>query len=426
MSPARLDPAGAWRVSRWESPATHYPRRRVGRAAVETYTQAPGYYRFYGLADPAGRRRELYRTTRALPLTQLTVDGETWMVDDPPHLTAVREFAHEYRGHVLCAGLGLGLVAHALLDNPAVAAVTLVERDPDVAALVGPLVAGPRVRVVVADWWGYDPAADPGFAVPVGGVFFDILRGDAGSPVVQAGALREGKGYGGFPVGGQWLKCLNQELVDKHFAKLYGKASVGSPPMSVPHVDTRHINGKKELLFGPFAGFSTKFLKNGSWFDLPKSIQIDNVAPMLYAGLNNVPLTKYLIQQVRQSPEDRLAALREYVPYAKMEDWELQDAGQRVQVIRKDEDQGGVLEFGTEVIVSEDGSIAALLGASPGASTAVGIMLGIIPKCFREDSQKPYWKDKLKEMVPSYRRFLREHEDLVLATRERTHRTLGI
>lgn len=190
MSPARLDPAGAWRVSRWESPATHYPRRRVGRAAVETYTQAPGYYRFYGLADPAGRRRELYRTTRALPLTQLTVDGETWMVDDPPHLTAVREFAHEYRGHVLCAGLGLGLVAHALLDNPAVAAVTLVERDPDVAALVGPLVAGPRVRVVVADWWGYDPAADPGFAVPVGGVFFDILRGDAGSPVVQAGALR--------------------------------------------------------------------------------------------------------------------------------------------------------------------------------------------------------------------------------------------
>lgn len=256
--------------------------------------------------------------------------------------------------------------------------------------------------------------------------FVFIGAGGASLHLLEKSDVREGKGYGGFPVGGQWLKCLNQELVDKHFAKLYGKASVGSPPMSVPHVDTRHINGKKELLFGPFAGFSTKFLKNGSWFDLPKSIQIDNVAPMLYAGLNNVPLTKYLIQQVRQSPEDRLAALREYVPYAKMEDWELQDAGQRVQVIRKDEDQGGVLEFGTEVIVSEDGSIAALLGASPGASTAVGIMLGIIPKCFREDSQKPYWKDKLKEMVPSYRRFLREHEDLVLATRERTHRTLGI
>lgn len=139
--------------------------------------------------------------------------------------------------------------------------------------------------------------------------------------------------------------------------------------------------------------------------DLPKSIQLDNVLPMVYAGLRNVDLTKYLIQQVRQTPEDRLTALREYVPYAKMEDWELLDAGQRVQVIKKDADQGGVLEFGTEVVVAEDGSIAALLGASPGASTAVSIMLGLIPKCFKGDSQQASWKNKLKEMVPSYRRF---------------------
>ncbi len=256
--------------------------------------------------------------------------------------------------------------------------------------------------------------------------FVFIGAGGASLHLLEKSDIREGRGFGGFPVGGQWLKCINPELIEKHFAKVYGKASVGSPPMSVPHVDSRWINGKKELLFGPFAGFSTKFLKNGSFMDLPKSIQLDNVAPMIYAGLNNVALTKYLIQQVRQTPEDRLAALREYVPYAKMEDWELLDAGQRVQVIKKDADKGGVLEFGTEVVVAEDGTIAALLGASPGASTAVSIMLGIIPKCFKESSQLAGWKNKLKEMVPSYRRFLRDNEELVIASRTRTHKALGL
>jgi len=256
--------------------------------------------------------------------------------------------------------------------------------------------------------------------------FVFIGAGGASLHLLDKTNIEEASGYGGFPVGGQWLKCLNEELIAKHYAKVYGKASVGSPPMSVPHVDTRTIDGKRELLFGPFAGFSTKFLKNGSYFDLPKSVQLDNVLPMIYAGLNNVPLTKYLIEQVRQSPEDRLAALREYVPYAKMDDWELLDAGQRVQVIRKDAVEGGVLEFGTEVVVRLDGSIAALLGASPGASTAASIMLGILPKCFRSESQLPVWKNKLKEMVPSYRQFLRESDDLVQATRARTHRTLQL
>lgn len=270
----------------------------------------------------------------------------------------------------------------------------------------------------------HDLAADKKKSVT--GKFVFIGAGGASLHLLEKSNIRESKGYGGFPVGGQWLKCLNHDLIEKHFAKVYGKASVGSPPMSVPHVDSRWIDGKKELLFGPFAGFSTKFLKNGSFMDLPKSIQLDNVLPMVYAGLNNVQLTKYLIEQVRQSPEDRLAALREYVPYAKMEDWELLDAGQRVQVIRKDEDQGGVLEFGTEVIVSEDGTIAALLGASPGASTATGIMLNLVPKCFKEHSQLAEWKNKLKEMVPSYRKFLRDSDEMVKASRDRTHDILGI
>ena len=260
----------------------------------------------------------------------------------------------------------------------------------------------------------------------VKGKFVFIGAGGASLHLLEKSDIREGKGYGGFPVGGQWLKCINPELIEKHFAKVYGKASVGAPPMSVPHVDSRWIDGKKELLFGPFAGFSTKFLKNGSFMDLPKSIKADNVLPMIYAGLNNVQLTKYLIEQVRQTPEDRLAALREYVPYAKLEDWELLDAGQRVQVIKKDEDQGGVLEFGTEVVVAEDGTIAALLGASPGASTAVAIMLGLVPKCFKESSQLPEWKNKLKEMVPSYRRFLRDSDELINVSRTYSHDVLGL
>ena len=256
--------------------------------------------------------------------------------------------------------------------------------------------------------------------------FVFIGAGGASLFLLEKADVREGRGYGGFPVGGQWLKCVNRELIEKHWGKVYGKASVSSPPMSVPHVDTRFIDGKRELLFGPFACFSTKFLKNGSFMDLPKSIKIDNIAPMVFAGLNNIPLTKYLIQQVRQTPEDRLAALREYVPYAKMEDWVLQDAGQRVQVIRKDDEEGGVLEFGTEVIVSGDGTVVTLLGASPGASTAPAIMLSFLSKCFRENSQTASWKNKLKEMVPSYRKFLRDDEAMVKETRARTSELLGL
>src|SRR6185437_8219757 len=158
---------------------------------------------------------------------------------------------------------------------------------------------------------------------------------------------------------GQWLKCTNPEVIEQHQAKVYGKASVGAPPMSVPHLDTRMINGRKELLFGPYAGFSTRFLKHGSLLDLPSSIKANNIIPMVSAGLDNIPLTKYLIDQVRQSPEDRLEALKDYCPTAKMSDWELEVAGQRVQVIKKDPEHGGVLEFGTEVVTAGDGSIAA-------------------------------------------------------------------
>jgi malate dehydrogenase (quinone) len=167
--------------------------------------------------------------------------------------------------------------------------------------------------------------------------FVFIGAGGGSLPLLEKADVPEGKGFGGFPVSGQWLKCTNPEVIAKHQAKVYGKASVGAPPMSVPHIDSRMINGEKALLFGPFAGFSTRFLKNGSYSDLPLSIKPDNIIPMIAAGIKNIPLTKYLIEQVRQSPKDRINALREYVPNARSKDWKLERAGQRVQVIKKDE-----------------------------------------------------------------------------------------
>ncbi|MBX2899189.1 MAG: malate dehydrogenase (quinone) [Cyclobacteriaceae bacterium] len=256
--------------------------------------------------------------------------------------------------------------------------------------------------------------------------FAFIGAGGATLHLLKRAEIKERKGYGGFPVSGLWLKCNNEELIQKHYAKVYGKASVGSPPMSVPHVDTRFINGKRELLFGPFAGFSTKFLKNGSLMDLPKSIKLDNLLPMIFAGIKNVPLTKYLIQQLRLTPEDRHAALREYVPFTKQVDWELLEAGQRVQVIKKDKDKGGVLEFGTELVVSEDGTVAALLGASPGASTAVGMMLELIQRCFKKQCQTEAWKNRLQEMAPSFGQSISTNPAAVLTSRKRTNAVLQV
>ena len=256
--------------------------------------------------------------------------------------------------------------------------------------------------------------------------FVFIGAGGGSLRLLEKSAIPESRGYGGFPVSGQWLRCTNRAIIERHHAKVYGKASVGAPPMSVPHLDTRMIDGKQELLFGPYAGFSTKFLKNGSYADLPKSIQMSNLAPMLMAGMHNLALTKYLIQQVMQSPEDKLDALREYFPDAQMDDWELEIAGQRVQVIKKDDEEGGVLEFGTEVVSAADGSIAALLGASPGASTAVSIMIDLLNKCFPQQMQSPDWQAKFRRMIPSFGQSLAKDAELTRQVREHTGHILGL
>lgn len=256
--------------------------------------------------------------------------------------------------------------------------------------------------------------------------FVFIGAGGGSLPLLLKSDIPEGKGYGGFPVSGQWLRCTNEQVIQQHNAKVYGLADVGAPPMSVPHLDTRWIKGKQELLFGPYAGFTTKFLKGGSFWDLFKSIKFSNIKAMLGAGIHNLPLTKYLIDQVRLTPEARLDALKKYYPAAKKEDWELAIAGYRVQVIKKDEEEGGVLEFGTEVVSAADGSLAALLGASPGASTAVSIMLGLIQKCFPRQAVSQQWTTKLQEMIPSYGGSLASDATLLDRTRAWTTQVLDL
>lgn len=254
--------------------------------------------------------------------------------------------------------------------------------------------------------------------------FVFIGAGGGSLPLLLKSGIPEADGYGGFPVSGQWLRCINNDIIQQHHAKVYGLAKVGAPPMSVPHLDTRWIKGKQELLFGPYAGFTTKFLKHGSSFDLFKSVKFGNIKPMMIAGLHNIPLTKYLVEQVSLSREERLDELKEYYPDAKMDDWELAIAGYRVQVIKKDEEEGGILEFGTEVVSAADGSIAALLGASPGASTSVSIMLDLLKKCFTKELQQDAWQQKLKEMIPSYGSVLSKNDQLLTEVRNFSKRIL--
>lgn len=255
--------------------------------------------------------------------------------------------------------------------------------------------------------------------------FVFIGAGGGSLPLLQASGIEEANGYGGFPVSGQWLVCRDESIVKQHHAKVYGKAAIGAPPMSVPHLDTRIINGTPALLFGPYAGFTTKFLKTGSKLDMFKSISGNNLYPMLSVGMTSMDLTKYLISEVMQSHEERIETLRGYFPDAKSSDWTLAHAGQRVQVIKKDAKGKGKLEFGTELVSSEDGSLAALMGASPGASVAAFAMIEVLEKCF-SDKMEGEWKEKMQEMIPSYGDSLIENADLLKKVRQNTLSTLNI
>jgi malate dehydrogenase (quinone) len=242
--------------------------------------------------------------------------------------------------------------------------------------------------------------------------------------LLQRAGIPEIRGYAGFPVSGQFYRCDNPVVVARHNAKVYGKAAVGAPPMSVPHLDTRVVDGQSSLLFGPYAGFTPKFLKAGSWWDLPRSIRLGNLIPMLGVAITNLGLIKYLATEVFANRSARLAALREYFPEANADDWYGYNAGQRVQVIAKDSAKGGVLKFGTEVVAHADGSIAGLLGASPGASTSVAAMLDVLDTCF--PAKKSAWATKIATLVPSYGRSLSTDAAAARASLKHTAKVLGI
>jgi malate dehydrogenase (quinone) len=243
--------------------------------------------------------------------------------------------------------------------------------------------------------------------------FVFIGAGGGALHLLQKSGIPEADDYAGFPVGGSFLINDNPDVATQHLAKAYGKASVGSPPMSVPHLDTRVLGGKRVILFGPFATFSTKFLKEGSYLDLLSSTTTSNIWPMMKVGVDEFPLVEYLAGQLMLSDDDRIAALRAYFPKARKEDWRLWQAGQRVQIIKRDPDRGGVLKLGTEIVNAKDGSIAALLGASPGASTAAPIMLQVLEKVFASKVATPEWQAKIREIVPSYGTKLNDDPDRV-------------
>jgi malate dehydrogenase (quinone) len=256
--------------------------------------------------------------------------------------------------------------------------------------------------------------------------FVFIGAGGASLPLLELSGIPEAAGYASFPVSGQWLRCTNRAVIARHDCKVYGQAEVGAPPMSVPHLDTRWVEGSKELLFGPYAGFSTKFLKRGSYLDLFRSIGFDNIGAMVTTGIDNIDLTRYLVGQALMSPEERMAVLRRFYPLAHDEDWEHLVAGQRVQVIQSDGRGHGVLKFGTEVVTSADGSIAALLGASPGASTAVSIMLDLLSRCFPDRFRSASWQSRLRELIPSFGRSLHGDPELCARVRARAEAELGL
>lgn len=256
--------------------------------------------------------------------------------------------------------------------------------------------------------------------------FVFIGAGGAALPLLQLSGIEEAKAYAGFPVGGAFLVTENPDIAARHLAKVYGKADVGSPPMSVPHLDTRVLDGKRVLLFGPFATWSTKFLKNGSYFDLPQSVTPANIIPMMQVGAGELSLVNYLVGQLLQSKKDQMDELRRYMPLARDEDWRLWQAGQRVQIIKNDEEKGGTLNLGTEVVMAADRSIAALLGASPGGSTSPAIMLSLLERAFPERLATPDWQDKLHRIIPSYGQTLNENPALLASVWKETETALRL
>jgi malate dehydrogenase (quinone) len=274
--------------------------------------------------------------------------------------------------------------------------------------------------------WELEARDEAGQTVATSAKFVFVGAGGAALLLIQKSGIPEARGYGGFPVSGRWLRCDNTEVASRHRVKVYGKAAHGSPPMSVPHLDMRVLDGKHSVLFGPYAGFSTKFLKQGSYFDLFESARAANLGPLLEVALHSFGLEEYLVGQVVQTPHEQFETLQAFFPSAKREDWREAVAGQRVQIIKPDGKGGGILQFGTELLTAEDKSIVALLGASPGASTAAFIAIQLLQTCFADKLTEDGWLPKLRQIIPTFGIDLRADADACRRTRTDTARVLGL
>ena len=240
--------------------------------------------------------------------------------------------------------------------------------------------------------------------------------------LLQKMKLKEAFGYAGYPISGKWLVSYNKSIIKKHKAKVYSHVLPKAPPMSIPHLDLRVIAGSEMLLFGPFAGFSFKFLKYGSSLDLFKSIKMNNIKTLIFVMFKNLGLLAYLIKQALMSNRSRIDQLRGFYPNVQNKDWSPYVAGQRVQIIKNCPINGPKLEFGTEIIFTKNKNLAALLGASPGASVAVSSMIKVLTNLLNDDSNK----SKLKKIIPSYGYELNNDPALLKRIRTKTYKQLGL
>lgn len=230
--------------------------------------------------------------------------------------------------------------------------------------------------------------------------FVFVGAGGKALTLLQRAHVDEVRGYGVLPVGAAFFRCANPSVVQQHRAKVYGQAPLGAPPMSVPHLDARVVDGTPYLMFGPYATFSTKLLAHGTWTDFFATLRWHNLRTLSAAGRDNLALVRYLVSQLIARESTKFAQLQRFYPGADPADWDMIAAGQRAQLVTPDADRGGVLRTGTELVVSADRSIAGVLGASPGASTAVPIMIEVLRRAF-PDLWLEQWQQVMTAAVPA-------------------------
>ncbi|KZX75231.1 malate:quinone oxidoreductase [Oleiphilus sp. HI0009] len=222
-----------------------------------------------------------------------------------------------------------------------------------------------------------------------------VGAGGGAFPILKASHLPAGRRFSGFPVGGRFLAAeIDKEVAQSYGAKTYGKAAVGAPPMSVPHLDLRVADGKYYLLFGPFATFSPILEKGRGIVEFIRMVHLHDIPNLLNVAREHFPLVTYLFKETFKGESAMLKTLDEFAPgLSNKFNWKVVQAGQRVQIIKD-----GDLQMGTEIVTSEDLSYGTLLGASPGASVSPEVMLRCVKTLFPKIVKKEAAQERLKTL----------------------------